>query len=242
MLRTAAVLPVALVLVVMMQHKLSDSGPRRATPSPPELWEPAAHADAHRTFSAPRGCVFLIPLERDVMPKLTSVEDGVAFDLDGNGDPEQLSWTEGGAQVAFLAIDHDGDGRIANGRELIGSRAVPGAGTAPDALIAWAKKGSAGHPGARLDSDNSRFLELLLWTDTNHNGVSEASELRSARHVLSDIGLGFERHHRQDRHGNESRYRGFVHVRTASGVNRVSTPADDVARMRLMFDACLRAR
>ena len=232
----------ALVLVVVVQHRLSDGGPRRARAVPPDLWEPVAHSAAENTISAARGCVFLIELEPRIAPRLTSVEDGVLFDLDGDGTPERVAWTERGTGVAFLAVDQDGDGRITSGRELMGSRAVPGKASAPDALIAWAKEGSSGHPGASLDSDNSRFLQLLLWIDTNHNGVSDGSELRSARHVLSDIGLGFERHRRRDGHGNESRYRGSVHLRTDPGVNRVSTPEEDDARIRWMYDACLRSQ
>lgn len=37
--------------------------------------------------------------------KLSSPEEGVAFDVDGDGDLDHISWTERGADVAFLALD-----------------------------------------------------------------------------------------------------------------------------------------
>jgi len=40
--------------------------------------------------------------------KLTSVDDGVLFDIDGGGTREQVSWTARGAENAFLAIDRNG--------------------------------------------------------------------------------------------------------------------------------------
>jgi hypothetical protein len=53
-----------------------------------------------------------------------------------------------------------------------------------------------------VSSDDPRFARLLLWTDRNHNGVSEPSELRPASELLSDIGLAYEEHKRRDGHGN----------------------------------------
>jgi hypothetical protein len=186
--------------------------------------------------------VFAIPFDPAGTFTLTSAADGVAFDLDADGRAERISWTEPGADVAWLAVDRDADGRITNGRELIGDRLMPQARSAPDALITFAQEGRAGAPPAFLDSHDSRFLQLILWTDGNHDGISDAGELRSVRHVLSDIALGFERHHRRDRHGNESRYRGRAHVRTASGPNRARAPEEDSASIRWMFDACLVAQ
>ena len=49
------------------------------------------------------------------------------FDVDADGDLDEVAWTEAGTDVAFLALDRDGDGRISSGQELIGDRTVPGA-------------------------------------------------------------------------------------------------------------------
>ncbi len=56
------------------------------------------------------------------------------------------------------------------------------------------------------------------------------------------IGLGYQRHRRMDSHGNQSRFRGFVHVRTAAGKNMPMTAEDDHARVRHMYEVCLVAQ
>ena len=60
----------------------------------------------------------------------------MTFDIDGDGDVEQVSWTEPGADVAFLALDVDQNGKITSGKELFGSRMTAEARTGADALIA----------------------------------------------------------------------------------------------------------
>ena len=83
------------------------------------------------------------------------------------------------------------------------------------------------------------FETLRLWTDANHNGVSEADELQPAADELAAIGLGYTPHRRLDSHGNQSRYRGFVHLRTEPGRNQALTPEDDRVRRRYMYEVCL---
>src|SRR4029450_12432194 len=102
-----------------------------------------------------------------------------------------------------------------NGAELIGDRTVAGAGSVPNALLQL-----AGPPGQRasLDVETPGFSKLILGWDTNHNGVSEAAEMRPAEQDLASIGIGYEPHRRTDGYGNQSRYRSFVHVRTGRGV------------------------
>ena len=83
------------------------------------------------------------------------------------------------------------------------------------------------------------FETLRLWTDANHNGVSEADELRPAGDELAAIGLGYSPHRRLDSHGNQSRFRGFVHLRTEPGRNRAVTPEEDRSRRRYIYEVCL---
>jgi hypothetical protein len=61
--------------------------------------------------------------------------------------------------------------------------------------------------------------------------IGRLSELRPARELVSAIGLGYTRQHRRDPYGNESRYRGFVHIRTAPGLNETVSAADDRRRI-----------
>jgi hypothetical protein len=247
-----------LLILLVAERRLSDGerhGPEDPTPA---LWEEARHPRRPPappveqsqpgmvtpvTYAAPSlNCPFVLSVDRSSPYTLTSVEDGVRFDIDADGVPDQVSWTGAGSDVAFLALDGNGDGRITSGKELIGGQTLPGVRNGPNALIALANEALGGEPGAVVDSQNPLLFKLLLWTDANHNGISETAELVSAHHVVSDIGLGYQRHHREDRHGNESRYRGFVHVRTEPGLNRVTTAEEDVGRRRSMYDVCLVTR
>ena len=145
--------------------------------------------------------------------RLTSPAAGVAFDIDGDGDLEQVSWTEPGAAVALLAIDRDGDGRITTGAELFGSFSVLRAANGPNALIETFKATGAPLSGA-VQHGHTLYEQLLLWVDGNHNGISEKSELRPVKEVFTAIGLGFVKRHRLDQHGNIFRYRGWAELRT----------------------------
>jgi hypothetical protein len=52
--------------------------------------------------------------------RFTSPENGVMFDLDGTGTPQRVASTDAGSDDAFLALDHNHNGRIDGGRELFG--------------------------------------------------------------------------------------------------------------------------
>lgn len=51
---------------------------------------------------------------------ITSLEDGVQFDIDGDGSVDQTAWIRGAD--ALLALDRNGDGEINDGRELFGDQ------------------------------------------------------------------------------------------------------------------------
>jgi hypothetical protein len=236
-MRRAAVLASVLLLVlVVSEARLADLSVRRSRDDNPPLWQPVV---LHR---APlRNCVFVTSADLHNPYTLTSIDEGVRFDIDDDGTPERVSWTSAASGVAFLALDGDDDGRITGSRELIGEHTLPDAHDAPDALMALAAEAEGTEQSAVLDGDNPLFLRLLLWTDANHNGISEAAELRPIRDVLAAIGLGFAGYHRVDAHGNQARFRGNVYVRTAPGLNRV-TPDDERERRRQLYEVCLGAR
>jgi hypothetical protein len=205
-------------------------------------------ADVHRTTS-----VIVVSIDPDYLHPniqrpdleptftLTSLEDGVNFDVDGDGTLERVSWTERGADVAFLAIDTDHDGRITSGQELFGDHMRPGVTTGADALIQTFSDLNGELEGSVVNG-HSLYERLLLWTDRNHNGISEASEIQQAHDLFTSIGMGFVRlNTTPDQHGNVFRLRGWTEVRTAGmAQSRALTPQDHFPRVRQMFEVRLR--
>jgi hypothetical protein len=188
------------------------------------------------TYPGPSvNCAIVVSTDPDSLYTLTAVEDGVLFDIDADGDPDRVAWTAPATDVAFLALDRDGDGRITSGRELVGDHTLSGA---TSGLVALPRLMPPG-PWGSLDGDAPLFSKIRLWRDVNHNGTSEAGELRPAAAELAAIGLGYERHRRMDSHGNQARFRGFVHVRTAPGTNTRLSADDDRARRRYLYEVCL---
>ncbi|HYC87708.1 MAG TPA: hypothetical protein VEO54_00730 [Thermoanaerobaculia bacterium] len=146
---------------------------------------------------------------------LTGAADGVAFDLDSNRTAELLSWTAAGADDAFLAYDRNGDGAITTGRELFGNYTWQSAAANRNGFIALAmydRPENGGNADGLMDARDARFASFVLWTDANHNGVSEASELRPlASAGVRAIELDYKESQRTDEYGNAFRYRAKVH-------------------------------
>lgn len=148
--------------------------------------------------------------------RLTSVADGVRFDLDADGSPELVAWTEPDSDDAWLAMDRNGNGRIDDGSELFGNQtrayahlADPQAANGFEALI-FAQGPSYGVSRAdgQVDAADAIFPRLLLWRDRNHNGISEPEELEPAAGAgLVAISTDYKTAKRVDRYGNEFRQR-----------------------------------
>jgi hypothetical protein len=241
--------------ILVMNRRITDDPRQMGNDRVPPLWSEAVHSDwpdarssegklvtVVNTADPPVNCPIVVSLDLQNPYRLTSIEDGVQFDIDADGDLDQVSWTEAGSDVAFLARDRNDDGRITDGRELISDHTIPGAKNGFTALLALATAEINGERRAMLDGRNPLFSRMMLWADANHNGVSEEAELQSASQLISTIGLGYGRHHRRDQHGNESRHVGYVHVRTAPGLNRSTIPGYDVSRSRPLYDVCLVSR
>jgi len=185
------------------------------------------------------GSPIVIATGKGAVYSFTSAAQGLVFDIDGDGDVEQVAWTSANSDVAFLALDRDGDGRITSGKELFGNHTLPGSPNGFDALMKTAMASNGGVLRGSVSSDDPVYASLLLWTDRNHNGLSEATELRPASELLSEIGLGYGLHMRRDGVGNMFRFRGWATIRTAPGRNAASGPDEEKLRKRVIYDVFL---
>jgi hypothetical protein len=111
----------------------------------------------------------------------------VVFDFNGDGSHPLSDWLSPSSEplyddpaLGILALDLNGNGTIDDGRELFGSATVVGAdgrraATGFEALAQY----DANHDG-KVDAQDPIFGKLLVWTDSNVDGVSQPGELRSA--------------------------------------------------------------
>jgi hypothetical protein len=148
---------------------------------------------------------------------LTDAAAGTQFDVANHGSPQQIAWTSGGADDAWLVLDRNGNGIIDDGKELFGNSTAqpsPPSGEERNGFLALAvfdRISRGGNADGIISQLDRVFPDLRLWQDTNHNGLSESYELFTLPQLgLRKIDLKYKRSRRIDVFGNEFRYRAKV--------------------------------
>jgi hypothetical protein len=164
--------------------------------------------------------------------QLTSANDGVVFDIAGDGSPVKLSWTAGSSRNAFLALDRNLNGKIDSGKELFGNFTEQAKSADPNGYLALAefdKPGNGGNGDGVIDKRDAVFPKLLLWIDANHDGISQPTEL----YHLADLGiyslsLTYKDSAHLDEYGNHFRYKGKVNPLGEPNKDQVDRTSYDV--------------
>ncbi len=184
-----------------------------------------------------RGCYS--PIVIDVSGNgfdLTDGQNGVYFDLTGEGLLNKISWTAPTSDDAWLALDRNGNGKVDSGMELFGNFTdQPQTTPVADrngflALGVYDLPQNGGNNDGQITAQDDIFDDLRLWRDANQNGVSEASELQNlSASPVRRIDLNYKTSKRTDVHGNRFVYRS--RVRDGQG-NQVGRWAWDVFLLR----------
>ena len=112
----------------------------------------------------------------------TAASHGVQFDLTATGTTSQVGWVGAGSGLLVRDINHDGV--IKDGTELFGLATVLGNGQRAGNGYAAMAALDSNHDN-KLSATDAAWGELKVWVDANHDGKTDAGELKS----LAEVGV-----------------------------------------------------
>ncbi len=169
-----------------------------------------------------QGCkVYYSPIVIDVEGKgfhMTDTASGVDFDMPGKGSLRHTSWTDPRFGNGWLALDVNGNGKIDSGRELFGNFTDHNATKNPNGFAALAYYDTlegGGNGDGKIDARDAIFSKLVVWVDSNQNGISEPNEMIPLSATgIDSISLAYTLSPRVDQFHNAFRYKGSVTERS----------------------------
>jgi hypothetical protein len=113
--------------------------------------------------------------------ELSSMENGVEFDINGDGRLEKTGFVAG--DDGLLVMDRNGNGKIDNGKELFGDQ-----NGAKDGFQELSRFDS--DDNGVINKNDKAWKSMLIWQDINENGESEANELNHvSEHGITSLSL-----------------------------------------------------
>jgi len=119
-------------------------------------------------------------------------------------------------------LDRNGNGVVDSGAEFFGNYTPLSTGAVAlngfNALADFDRPALGGNGDGVIDRSDAVFERLRIWIDSNHNGVSEASEIRTLRQAgIVRIELKYESNGRVDKFGNRFKFKGRAWVEDQGG-------------------------
>ena len=138
------------------------------------------------------GDPLVFDLNGDGEVNLVAVNEGVQFDMDNDGVKEQSGWVS--ADDGLLALDRNGNGTIDSQSELFGMDGK----LAFDHLAEYDS-----NKDGQITSDDDIWGDLVIWQDSDSNGISGREEMQSLDHwEINSINLAHT-DVKKDYQGNE---------------------------------------
>ncbi len=143
------------------------------------------------------GNVIVDPLVLDLKGdgiNLKGHEEGVEFDMNGDGQKTNMGFIQG--DDAFLFVDEYGDGVVRDGRQLFGN--TDGYANGFEKLAAYDDNGDG-----VIDENDAIWDKLRVWVETTEDGICEAGETMSLSEAgVTSINVGYQNVREDDGKGN----------------------------------------
>jgi hypothetical protein len=156
---------------------------------------------------------------------LTSAENGVLFNFSGTGKKIQIAWTAAGSTNGWLALDRNHNGLIDNATELFGNATAQPSSPYPNGFLALAvfdTPAQGGNGDGVINNQDTIWPQLVVWIDSNHDGISQPGELHSLDSIgIHSISLAYTEAPYTDAYGNQFRYKGSLIPDSGDKVDRV---------------------